>query len=62
MKFVSEIIGSIFERNIKEKISNKNNMKIKKKKDKKKSDIKLLWLKLELVHKLKTYLKEHFAF
>ena len=52
MKFVSEIIGSIFERNIKEKISNKNNMKIKKKKDKKKSDIKLLWIKLELVHHL----------
>jgi hypothetical protein len=48
MKFVSEIVGSIFERRIKEKATNK--MKIKKKK--KKSIIKLLWIKLEIVHHL----------
>ena len=47
MKFVSEIIGSIFEQGIMKKIKGK-----KSKIPKRKTEIKLLWIKLEIVHYL----------
>ena len=48
MKFISEIIGSIFEQGILQKINNNN----KKKKKERKTEIKLLWVKLEIIHYL----------
>ena len=48
MKFVSEIIGSIFEQGILKKIKNENNRIIQERK----TEIKLLWVKLEVIHYL----------
>ena len=54
MKFVSEIIGSIFEQGILKKINNKNNNNNNNNNiiQKRKTEIKLLWVKLEVIQYL----------
>ena len=53
MKFVSEIIGSIFEQGILKKINNKNNNNNNNNIiQKRKTEIKLLWVKLEVIQYL----------